>query len=122
MNPGRKAAAKSARVSITGTAQDSFILSLHINSDHLKAARVVWDYCEESARVIFGGVLSKEQSRILEFLTEAPRSSQTIRKDLFKKNRKLEEINSDLYRLISFGKVIEAKDATGKPVYSRIGE
>jgi hypothetical protein len=93
-----------------------------ISSDHLKAARVVWDYCEESARVIFGGALSKEQSRILEFLTEAPRSAQTIRKDLFKKNRKLEEINSDLYRLISFGKVVESKDAAGKPVYSRIGE
>ena len=82
----------------------------------------MWDYCEESARAIFGGVLSKEQARILGFLTEVPRTVQTITKDLFKKNRKQEEVRSDLYRLISFGKVGESKDAAGKPVYSRIGE
>ena len=96
--------------------------SEHINSDHLKAARAVWGYCEESARAIFGAVLSKEQLRILEFLTEVPRSVQTITKDLFKKNRKQEEVRSDLYRLICFGKVVESKDAASKPVYSRIGE
>ena len=45
-----------------------------------------------------------------------------IIKELFKGNRKQEEIKTDLHRLISFGKVAELKDAAGKPVYSRIGE
>jgi hypothetical protein len=93
-----------------------------ISSDHLKAAKAVWDYCAESACVIFGGVLSKEQIRILEFLTDVPKSMRMIIKELFKGNRKQEEIKTDLHRLIASGKVVESKDAAGKPVYSRVGE
>lgn len=90
--------------------------SEHITTDHLKAARAVWDYCELSARMVFGST-TREQMRLLQFLVGDPKSFAMIRKDLYKKNRLAEDIQKDLDRLISLNMVVEDKDSAGKLVF-----
>lgn len=76
----------------------------HILVDHLKAALAVWQYSEDSARVIFGGVM-KGHTRIVEFLRTGPKTIQEFREVLFAKHRKAEDIRIDLDTLVATGKV-----------------
>jgi hypothetical protein len=94
--------------------------SEHITVDHLTAAKAVWDYCEESANFIFGGV-NKEQHKLIEFLRGGSKSITRIREDLYRRNRAASDIQADLQRLIEIGKVVELTDEKGKPVYSPVG-
>ena len=94
--------------------------SEHITVDHLKAAQAVWNYCEESATFIFGGV-TKEQHRLTEFLRGGSKSVARIREDLYKRNRGASDIKADLQRMIEIGRVVELVDEKGKPVYSPLG-
>lgn len=77
----------------------------HIGVEHLKAARALWQYCEDSARIIFGGV-TKLQQRILDFIQTGPKSLTDILVILLSKNRRKEEIKSDLTFLLSAGRII----------------
>lgn len=77
----------------------------HIGVEHLRAARALWQYCEDSARIIFGGV-TKLQQRILDFIQTGPKSLTDILVVLFSKNRRKEEIKSDLNFLLSAGRVM----------------
>jgi RepB DNA-primase N-terminal domain/Protein of unknown function (DUF3987) len=79
-------------------------LSDHITVDHLKAARALWQYCEDSARVIFGGVM-KEHERILGFLRAGPKTKSEIREELFQRHRLLDEIQTDLNTLVALGRL-----------------
>jgi hypothetical protein len=84
----------------------------HIRVEHLKAARAVWQYCEDSARIIFGGVLKVHQ-RILDFLKDGPKTIRELQDVLFKKNRKIGEINADLGTLSAIGRIYTKKDEAG---------
>lgn len=79
-------------------------LSEHITAEHLKAALALWQYCDDSARIIFGGI-TKAHNRIVEFLRTGPKTIQEFREVLFAKNRKVEEIRADLDTLAATGKV-----------------
>lgn len=91
--------------------------SEQITVDHLKAAKAVWDYCEESATFIFGG-LSKEQYRLLQFLTGGSKTISRIRDEFYKRNRGVEEIKADVQRLLDVGRAVELIDESGRKVYS----
>jgi hypothetical protein len=95
--------------------------SEHITTDHLKAAKAVWDYCESSARLIFRGGASKEETRLVQFLDGKQKTITEIREELYKRNRKVTEVRQDLDRLIALKRVAETKDATGKPVFTATG-
>lgn len=84
-------------------------LSDHISTEHLKAARALWQYLEDSARIIFGGV-TKDHQRILDFLQRGPSSIPELRVELFSKNRKMAEVERDLRSLIALGKVASSTD------------
>jgi len=56
-----------------------------IESDHLKAALAVWNYCDESARILFGEDENEGDSvsaKILEVLQEGPKTKTEIRQRL----------------------------------------
>lgn len=95
-------------------------LSDHICVEHLKAARALWQYCEDSARVIFGGVMKSHQC-ILDFLRQGPKSATEIREVLFSKHRKVEEIRIDLNTLIALGRVYSKNDEAGVELFHSIG-
>ena len=66
-----------------------------IRKEHLLAALAVWDYCEASARFIFGHALGDPVAdEILSALRAAPDglTRDQIRRELFQRNRKAEEI------------------------------
>ncbi len=95
-------------------------LSDHIRVEHLKAARALWQYCEDSARIIFGGVL-KTHRRILDFIKEGPKTIREIQDTLFAKNRKVSEIQVDLNTLSAIGRVYTKKDEAGMERYYSVG-
>lgn len=88
--------------------------SSHIDSDHLRAALAFWQFAEDSARFIFGG-LTKEQNAILEFLKLAPRTKTEVYSDLFQRHRLSKEIDTDVKALIRAGKIRERKE--GNTIY-----
>ena len=94
--------------------------SEHITVDHLKAAQAVWNYCEESATFIFGGI-TKEQHKLIEFLRGGSKSVSTIRESLYRRHRTVLEIKADLQRLMDVGRVVELTDDKGRPVFSPVG-
>ncbi len=107
-------------VTSRGTAQVlrmSLILAMldrsdHIDVQHLEAAMALWKYCEDSAQVIFGGVMKSHQC-ILDFLKPGPKTLKEIREDLFKRNKKLEEITADVSTLAAIGRIYARKDEAG---------
>ena len=94
-------------------------LSDHIRVEHLKAARALWQYCEDSARIIFGGVLKTHQ-RILDFIKE-PKTLREIQDVLFTKHRKVSDIQADLNTLSAIGRVYTKKDEAGVERYYSVG-
>ena len=95
--------------------------SEHITVDHLKAAKSIWDYCESSARQIFRGGASKEETLLVQFLDGQSKTMTEIREQLYRRNRKATDIRQDLDRLISLKRVAETKDAKGKPIFTSTG-
>jgi hypothetical protein len=87
-------------------------LSDHIRVEHLKAARALWQYCEDSARIIFGGVLKTHQ-RILDFIKGGPKTIREIQDTLFAKHKKVSEIEVDLNTLSAIGRVYTKTDEAG---------
>jgi hypothetical protein len=95
--------------------------STHIRSEHLRAALAFWQYCEDSARHIFGG-LTEEQKMILEFLRENGSQMKTvILKDLFQRHRPAGLINTDLAMLMKRGLVGKVPNKKGTEIYFALG-
>ena len=69
-----------------------------VGPKHLEAALALWDYCEASARYIFGHALGNPMAdEILRALKAAPEGmSRTEIRDLFKRNRRSEEVGRAL--------------------------
>jgi hypothetical protein len=83
-------------------------LSPVIELKHLKAARLIWDYCEESALLIFNGTtkdqdrIAKEQDQIVNFVqANGPTTLTKIREDLFKRNQKAEWVRTQVDALVA---------------------
>ncbi len=93
--------------------------SEHITIDHLKAAKAIWDYCEDSATFVFGGT-TREQHTLLQFLAGGSKSITTIREELYQRHRTVSEIEADLQRLIEIGQAVKLVNENGKPVYSPV--
>jgi hypothetical protein len=70
---------------------------------HLKAAKKLWDYCEESTQYIFSDY-TKEQQRILNWVESRQAVTVTqIREHLFKRNKKADWIQSQVEELARHG-------------------
>jgi DnaB-like helicase N terminal domain/Protein of unknown function (DUF3987) len=81
----------------------------HIRTEHLKAAMALWQYAEDSARFIFGG-LTVEQRRIVGFLADGPRTRTEIYAKCFQKNRASKAINADIEALLKAGQIVQVKE------------
>jgi hypothetical protein len=90
-----------------------------IAAEHLLAALAIWDYCEASARYIFGDALGNpEADRILQALRAAPNGlTRTEIRDIFERNRNASEINGALTVLEERGLARRVPEATaGRPI------
>jgi hypothetical protein len=86
-----------------------------IAKEHLLAALAVWDFCEASARYIFGDALGDpEADKILQAL-RATRDgfTRTMIRDLFERNRSTSEINAALAALEERGLARRVSETTG---------
>jgi hypothetical protein len=87
-------------------------LSDHIGTEHLKAARALWQYLEDSARIIFGGV-TKDHQRILDFLQHGPKTISDFITTLYSKNRKKEDIQTEVATLVALGRIVSVTGDDG---------
>lgn len=94
--------------------------SEHIRPEHLKAAFALWQYCEDSARIIFGGV-RKEHERIVDFIRSGPKTMRELQDTLYRKNRRVEEIQADLDTLIATAKAYSKLGHDGVECFYLIG-
>src|SRR5260370_2662937 len=85
-------------------------LSAVVESRHMKAARQLWDYCQESAEYIFSGT-TKDQNRIVEWVRNqsmlGPVTVVHVRENLFKRNRKTDWVRPQLMELIHMGTLVQ---------------
>jgi Protein of unknown function (DUF3987) len=82
-----------------------------VDSEHLQAAKKLWDYCMESARFIFSGE-TKEQVQIINWMRLHP-GTVTVRQitdEVFHRNRKVEWVKTQLDGLIVAGRLAVAGD------------
>jgi len=89
-----------------------------VRREHLLAALAVWDYCEASARFIFGDALgdplADEILRALRQAGEAGMTRAAIREDLFQRNVPARRIQRALTLLVEAGLVwVERRNDTG---------
>jgi Protein of unknown function (DUF3987) len=78
-----------------------------IDVEHLQAALAVWQYCEASARHVFGGTLGGSVAEIiLAAMRQAGEDGMTRTqiRDLFGRHRKSAEIDAALASLVAIGK------------------
>jgi hypothetical protein len=90
-----------------------------IAEEHLLAALAVWDFCEASARYIFGDALGNpEADKILQALRAAANGlTRTEIRDLFERNRSTTEINVALTALDERGLARRVSEVTaGRPI------
>jgi Protein of unknown function (DUF3987) len=90
-----------------------------IAAEHLLAALAIWDFCEASARYIFGDALGNPVAdRILQALRAAPGGlTRTEIRDLFERNRSASEINVALTALEERGLAQRVSEVTaGRPI------
>jgi hypothetical protein len=93
--------------------------SSQIRPDHLQAALALWDYCERSARYIFGDALGdKDAQAILDALRAAPAglTRTEISRGVFNGHKPADVIASKLGILLQRGLArSEATDTDGRP-------
>lgn len=95
--------------------------SAHIRVEHLEAAAALWQYCEDSVQIIFGELLSPEQSQILDFVSAVgPTTKSRLIRDCFHGHRKADLIQHDLNVLVSREKLTVKEDGDEPPVYHRM--
>ena len=90
-----------------------------IRAEHLSAALALWEYCEASARYIFGDSLGdRVADDILRALREVKGGmTRTDLRDLFQKHQSSERIGQALALLAEHGHIrAERQDTGGRPV------
>ncbi len=91
-------------------------LSATVQSCHLKAARDIWDYCQQSAEYIFCGV-TKEQARIARFVEKmGTATDRQICDEVFHRHAKMAWVKAQVDDLVRAGQLVRQGDAvvTGK--------
>jgi len=89
-----------------------------ITLEHLEAALALWQYCEDSARYIFGNQTgNKIADTIYAALSGAGEGlTKTQLRDLFQRNASASQINTALKLLVELGKIEITKEETdGRP-------
>ena len=89
-----------------------------IRVEHLRAALALWDYCEQSAKYIFGSALGNPTAdEILKALRESPKGmDRTAIREYFSRNKSAEEISNALQTLLESGLARREKQETaGRP-------
>lgn len=89
-----------------------------VRREHLHAALALWDYCEASARGIFGDSLGDPVAdEILRALRNAPKGmTRTEIRDLFGRNRRSDDVGRALGQLLEQGLVeFHSEDTGGRP-------
>lgn len=88
-----------------------------IEPKHLHSALAVWQYCEDSAKIIFSGRGEQQlDDKILSFLQAKNLTTTEINNHLGR-NTKSSDIKSSLERLINAGLVkFEKRETSGRPV------
>jgi len=83
-----------------------------VDSEHLQAAKKLWDYCQESARFIFAGE-TKEQVQIVNWmrLNPGPATVRQIVDEVFHRNRPVEWIKAQLDGLVVIGRLVVSNDS-----------
>ena len=86
-----------------------------IRAEHLEAGLAVWEYCEASARYIFGDVLGDPTAdTIMQALRQAPNGlTRTAINDLFGGRRPSTEISRALTALQELGRARVSRHETG---------
>jgi hypothetical protein len=86
-----------------------------IEEEHLKAALALWDYCEASARYVFGNATGDPVADRIEAELEAEPDglTKTDLSHLFKRNKSSEEIERSLSLLERHGRIIKRTESTG---------
>ena len=87
-----------------------------VRAEHLMAALAVWDYCEDSARFIFGNSLGDAVAdEILRALRERPDGlTRSDIRDHFGRNKRSGEIDRALNMLQEYGRAHPATEKTGQ--------
>ena len=88
--------------------------------EHLEAALALWQYCEDSARYIFGNQTGKKTADAIytALLGAADGLTKTQIRDLFQRNASAYQVNAALKLLIELGKIESIK----KPTEGRASE
>src|SRR5262249_7098723 len=98
---------------------DLGIVDAQIYPEHLRAALAVWQYCEDSARRIFGDITGDPVAdTILAVLRATPGGlTRNAIRDLFSRHESSSEITEALRSLLGSGKVrTETTPTAGRPV------
>lgn len=93
--------------------------SAFVRAEHLLAALALWDYCEQSARWIFGDALGDPiADEILRALCASPEGlTRNEIGDLFSRHRRKGEIGRALAQLLASGLATSEKEPTaGRPI------
>ncbi len=81
-------------------------LTDQIELEHFQAAKKLWDYCEESAMFIFGGV-TKEQFRIVQWINQRGLATfNQVRDDLYQRHKPVADIRANLDGLVKAGQLV----------------
>lgn len=89
-----------------------------ITLEHLEAALALWQYCEDSARYIFGNQTGNKIADTIyaALLSAEDGLTKTQLRDLFQRNANANQINSALKLLVELGKIEVIKEETdGRP-------
>src|SRR5262249_41878197 len=94
--------------------------SPQVSGTHLLSAAALWDYCEASARLIFGDSLGdSDAEKLVAALKENPDglTRKQISKDVFKRNKSSKDIVTMLSDLLTQGLVHRKTEAStgGRP-------
>jgi hypothetical protein len=84
-----------------------------LETEHLQAAKRIWDYCQDSARYVFSG-LTADQSRILGWIAKqsGPVTFSQIREDMYQRHKKADWIRAQVDGLLQAGgKIVVSGDA-----------
>ncbi len=88
--------------------------SSSIGVEHLRAALALWRYCEESARIVFGG-LSKEQIKLFQIIKLGPKTVTQLSSALHR-HRRVADILVDLATLEKRGLIRLERDGLWRAV------
>ncbi len=82
-----------------------------VDSEHLQAAKKLWDYCMDSARFIFSGE-TKEQMQIINWMRLNPgaRTTREITDTVFHRHQRVEWVKTQLDGLVVAGRLAVAGD------------